>query len=105
MPGNSNSTNCVMKLTHSFFECSITQKLWKQPSSYLEEYLILSQLSPQTAFFGFLSLTSDLGLIQKHILMIFKIYLCKSGKCEGVTLNGLLKKYCECNDQREKHCK
>ena len=68
-----------------FFECSLAQKLWKHLSSYLEEHLILSQLSLRTAFFGFLNLSSNLGLIQNHILLIFKVYLYKS-KCERVTL-------------------
>ena len=56
---------------HIFFECSVTQKLWKQLSYYLEEHLILSQLSLETAFFGFLNLSSNLGLVQNHILVIF----------------------------------
>ena len=96
MFGNSNALFCPFcnlddeKATH-IFECIITQKLWKQLTSYLEEHLIPSQLSLQTAFFGFLNLNSNLGLIQNHILLIFKIYLNKSRKYERVTLNGLIK--------------
>ena len=109
MFGNSNAPLCSFcklyheTVTHIFFECSITQKLWKQLSSYLEEHLILPQLSLQTAFFGFL-LASYLGFIENHILLIFKIYLYKSRKYERVTLDDLIK-CCECNNHREMHCK
>ena len=51
---------------------------------------MLSQLSLQTAFFSSLNLSSNLGLIQNHILLIFKIYLYKSRKYERVILNGLI---------------
>ena len=73
-------------VTQFFFECSITQKLWKQLSSYLEEHRILSQLLLQIVFFWFLNLKLNLGLIQNHFLLIFKIYLYESRKYERVTL-------------------
>ena len=39
----------------------------------------------------FLNLKSNLGLIQNHILLIFKIDLYKSKRYEMVFLNGLIK--------------
>ena len=64
----------------------------KEWNSLKNEHLKLPQLSLQTAFFRFVvNLSLNLGLIQNHTLLIFRIYLYKARKYGRVSLNGLIK--------------
>ena len=62
---------------HLFYECSITQSLWKSLQSRLINHLVLKDLTLQSAVFGFLNEPEDSFTTTNHILLIFKIFLYK----------------------------
>ena len=62
---------------HLFAKCTVTVSLWTALKNKLSKNLILEDLSPQSAFFGFRYENADDYLIINHILLIFKIFLFK----------------------------
>ena len=71
--------HCVplQTVTQNFYECNVTQNLWKKLTSNLEQHQTLSQLSQQTTLF----------------------FTFNSRKYRRFTLNNLI--YCKSNDYRK----
>ena len=60
---------------HLFFECTLTQNLWKQLSSFCRQRLNIPTLTPQSAIFGFYEPQNKNEILINHLLLIFKLYL------------------------------
>ena len=67
--------------------------LWSDLVHYFQNSLALPILTPQTAIFGFLdSTSSDYNfkknkLLINHILLIFKLYVCRSREKQFIHIN------------------
>ena len=69
---------CNMKeetISHLFYYCIYIQDIWNQVQIYFTDCFHFSQLTPQTAIFGFHNIDNDTFLIQNHILLIQIIYI------------------------------
>ena len=55
---------------HLFYTCVLTKELWSHLCLHFENDLILPQVTPQTAMFGFLGTNSSSYLVQNHILLL-----------------------------------
>lgn len=62
---------------HLFYECTVTQDLWKSLQFRLNSHLSLKDLTLQSAVFGFLDEPEDVINTTNHILLIFKTFLYK----------------------------
>ena len=62
---------------HLLSLCTHTLTLWSQLQVFLDGYIVLPDLVPQTAILGYLNIDNDFILIN-HLLLIFKQYLYKS---------------------------
>ena len=62
------------KPIYLFFECLVTQNLWKQFRSLCRHKLIIPKLTPQSAIFGFLESNHKSDMFINHILLISKLY-------------------------------
>ena len=78
-------------ILHLFCECDITKALWKSLTSCFDKSLILSFLSPQTAFFAFTNTYCNDTLLKNHILLLLKIYVYNSRKHEKISLKNLIR--------------
>ena len=72
--------SCKMEeetICHLFYYYTHIQDIWNQ--TYFTDCLHFSQLTQQTAIFGFHNIDNDTFCIQKHILFLLKlhIYSCK----------------------------
>ena len=56
------------------------QNIRNQVQAYFIDYLHFSQLTPQTAIFGFHNIDNDTFLIQNHILLLFKLHIYNARK-------------------------
>lgn len=68
---------------HLFSECRSTLSLWSQLNAYFSNNLELPNLTPQSAFFGFCTISEN-KMILNQILITFKITIYKSrddGSC------------------------
>ena len=76
-----------------FYECDCIKCLWSDLVHYFQNSLVLPILTPQTAIFGFLDSTnSDYNfkknkLLINHILLIFKLYVCRSREKQFIHIN------------------
>ena len=70
----------VENITHRFCDCTITQCLWKKLHLKLKDNITILQLTSQAAIFSLLEADCQSYLIQNHILLISKLYICKSRK-------------------------
>ena len=61
--------------SHLFYYCIHIQNIWNQVQIYFTDCFDFSQLTPQTAIFGFHDNDKDTFLIQNHILLLFKSYI------------------------------
>ena len=78
-------------ITHVFYDCTITQCLWKKLQLKLKDDITLLPLTPQAAIFGFLEADCQSYLIQNHILLLSKLYIYKSRKRKFLSSTCLLK--------------
>ena len=78
--------------THLFFTCSFTTSLWKQLQNALLNILVLPNLTPQSAIFGFLNIEKEHYLVINHLLLIFKLYIYKDRNCKRLNLQSLKRK-------------
>ena len=62
-------------ISHLFYYCIHIQDIWNQVQIYFTDCFHFSQLTPQTAIFGFHNIDNDTFLIQNHILLLFKLYI------------------------------
>ena len=60
-------------ISHLFYYCIHIQDIWNQVQIYFTDCFDFSQLTPQTAIFGFHDIDNDTFLIQNHILLLFKL--------------------------------
>ena len=71
-------------LYHIFYGCDRVKCLWSDLVQCFQNNLILPTLTPQAAIFGFLdsanndSIFENNKVLSNHILLIFKLYVCKS---------------------------
>ena len=61
-------------ISHLFYYCTHIQDIWNQVQIYFADCFHFSQLTQQTATFGFLNIDDDTFLIQNHILLLFKLH-------------------------------
>ena len=81
----------LMKRYSIFSVNAILKALWKSLTSCFDKSLILSFLSPQTAFFGFTNTYCNDPLLKNHILLLWKIYVYNSRKHEKISLKNLIR--------------
>ena len=60
------------------------QNIRNQVQAYFIDYLHFSQLTPQTAIFGFHNIDNDIFLIQNHILLLFKLHIYNARKISKI---------------------
>ena len=66
-------------IKHIFLECICVKQLWNHLKLFLTNDISLPILTPQTAIFGFLNgIENNVYKIANHILLIFKLHICKS---------------------------
>ena len=68
------------KTAHLFHYCTDIQVIWNQVQAYFTDCLHFSQLTPQTASFGFHGIDNDSFLIQNHITFLLRRHICNSRK-------------------------
>ena len=73
---------------HLFYECSFSKNLWRKIKSHFRE-LNFPELSPESAFLGFVNIEDTLVNL---ILIIFKITLYKSRQRGTSNLNQIISK-------------
>ena len=81
---------------HIFHECDSVKCLWSDLVHFFQNSLVLPILTLQTAIFGFLnSANSDYNFKKKkllinHILLIFKLHVCRSREKHFIHINNLI---------------
>ena len=85
-----------------FFDCLVTQNLWKQLCSLCRHKLIIPNLTPQSAIFGFLESNQKSEMLIKLILLIFKLYIYNSRDSSSVNIYFLKSKITKIRDFEEK---
>ena len=94
----------LVKITHLFCDCAITQCLWKKLQFKLKDDLTAFPLTPQAAIFDFLEANCQSYLIENHILHIPKLYIYKSRKNKFLRSNCLLKEISKIKNMEKKSC-
>ena len=74
----------------------------KDLSNFFKNNLILPDLNPQAAFFGYLDLSGETYLIVNHIVLIFKFLLYNSRNKRTPHLQSLLKQITKIKDIKKK---
>ena len=77
-------------VSHLFHYCTHTQNIWNQVQTYFTDCGHFSQLTPQTAIFGFHNIDNDTFLILSHILLSFKLHIYNARKYEFLYFNNFL---------------
>ena len=83
-------------LFHIFYECDRVKCLWWDLVQGFQNTLILPTLTPQTAILGILDSASNNSFFENneilinHILLIFKLYVYKSGEKKFININNLI---------------
>ena len=62
---------------HIFGKCNLTLSLWKSLQNKLKDFLLLENISPQSAILGFTELEHDENTMN-HLLLIFKRFIYKN---------------------------
>ena len=85
---------CKMKeeISHLFCYCTHIQDIWNQIRAYFTDCLQFSQLTSQTAIFGFHNIDNDTFLIQNHTLRLLKLHICNARKYGFLSFNNFLNK-------------
>ena len=66
-------------MKHIFLECICVKQLWNHLRLFLTNDISLPILTPQTAIFGFTNgIENNVYKITNHIVLIFKLHVCKS---------------------------
>ena len=60
---------------HIFYDCIVTQCLWRQLCSLCRHKIVIPELTPQSDKFGFLESDLKNDILINHILLIFKLYV------------------------------
>ena len=76
--------------------------LWNELDLFFEEEFTLIDLTPQTAFLGFVNVDSKLLLIQNHLLLIFEIYIYNSRRSESLKIKSLIQEITKVKNIEEK---
>ena len=77
---------------HVFHKCSVTKILWNQFLFFSDTDLDFTDLTLQAALFGFINESdNNLNILQNHVLLIFKQYVCQSREREVLNWNSLIK--------------
>ena len=74
-----------------FYYGTHIQDVWNQVQTYLTDCFHFSQLTPQTAIFGFLNVVDDTFLIKNHILLLFELHIHNARKYGFLSFNNFLK--------------
>ena len=74
-------------ISHLFYYCNHIQDIWNQVQIYFTDCFHFSQLTPQTAIFGFHNIDNDTFLIQNHILLLFKLHIYNARKHGFLSFN------------------
>ena len=79
-------------VAHWFCECVRVNQLWSQLRIFFSTDLNLPLLTPQTAIFGFLADTDKCisTISTNHLLLIFKMYICRSREKCSVDISRLI---------------
>ena len=77
-------------ISHLFYYCIHIQDIWNQVQIYFTDCFHFSQLTPQTAIFGFHNIDNNTFLIKNHILLSFKLYIYNARKHRFLSFNNLL---------------
>ena len=76
---------------HLFHICRKTQALWAQLTSHLNRHHNRPHLTPQSAIFGFLDISSKDYLIVNHLLLLFKYYIYNARDQKQLVFEALMK--------------
>ena len=76
---------------HIFYTGNITERLWNELQYFVSQYLYISEITPQSALFGFFNIGNQQNnfLLINHFLLLFKYYLCRSRENEAVCFTSL----------------
>ena len=93
------------KPVYLFFDCLVTQNLWKQFCSLCRHKLIITNLTPQSAIFGFLESNHKSDMLINHILSISKLYKRNSRDSSSVNFYFLKFKTTKLRDIEKRYLK
>ena len=77
-------------ISHLFYYCTHTKDVWDQIQAYFTDSLHFSQLTAQTAIFGFHKTDNDTLHIQNHILLLLKLHVNNARKYQFLSFNNFL---------------
>ena len=75
---------------HLFHDCELTNSLWNDLKSFFHPLIDLSNLTPQSALFGFVVKDEDF-ILKNHILLLFK-YCVYKYRTDNLTFHTILSK-------------
>ena len=78
------------EVTYPITYCTHIQDIWGQVQIYFTDCFHLSQLTSQSAIFGFHNIDNDTFLIQNHIALLFKLHICNARKHGFLSFNNFL---------------
>ena len=82
---------CDETIKHKFLECICVKQLWNHLRLFLANDIFLPIVTLQTAIFGFTSgIENNVYKNTNQILLIFKLYVYKSGERDTVELGKLI---------------
>ena len=67
----------IENIEHLFCDCPVTRNLWQCLKLLLLERMTLSDLTPQSAYIGFIDESPEFFNTTNHLLIIFKIFIYK----------------------------
>ena len=76
---------------HIFYGCVHVQNIWNELRAYLIQDLVIPDLSPQSAIFGYVEIQQDFKIIN-HLLLIFKLSVYKSRDEKYLNFHRLINK-------------
>ena len=78
-------------ISHLFYYCNDMQDIWNQLQTYFTNCVHFSQLTPQTAIFGFHDIESEtFFFFQNHIILLLKLCIYNTRKYGFLSLNNFL---------------
>ena len=87
----------------SCLACIITQCLWKKLQLKLKDDWTLLPLLPQATIFGVLEFDCQSHLMQNHIFLISKLYICNSRNNTFLSSTCLLKEISKIKNRKKLH--
>ena len=73
-----------------FYYSTHIQDIWNQVQTYFTDGVHFSQLTPQTAIFGFYNIDNNTFLFQNQILLLFKLHIYNARKYGFLSFNNFL---------------